>query len=153
MLLSAMRQPGGKRSVEENGCMYMHGWSWNCHNIVNQLCSNTKEEEKIICKLSYQKYKKGGLTGNRFCWWLNYYQISQMIKSPPAMHVTQVWPLGQEEPLGKEWLPTAAVLLIESHWQSTHVAWWAIVHGVAKSWTGLSDKAHTHTHTHRLLAA
>ena len=27
-------------------------------------------------------------------------------------------------------------------------AWWATVHGVAKSWTQLSDRAHTHTHTH-----
>ena len=26
-------------------------------------------------------------------------------------------------------------------------AWWATVHGVAKSWTWLSD-SHTHTHTH-----
>ena len=29
-------------------------------------------------------------------------------------------------------------------------AWWAIVHGVAKSWTRLSDSPHTHTHTHTL---
>ena len=27
-------------------------------------------------------------------------------------------------------------------------AWWAIVHGVAKSQTQLSARAHTHTHTH-----
>ena len=26
-------------------------------------------------------------------------------------------------------------------------AWWAIVHGVAKSWTRLSTHTHTHTHT------
>ena len=25
-------------------------------------------------------------------------------------------------------------------------AWWAVIHGVAKSWTQLN--AHTHTHTH-----
>ena len=32
-------------------------------------------------------------------------------------------------------------------------AWWATVHGVAKSWTWLSDShthTHTHTHTHHL---
>ena len=28
-------------------------------------------------------------------------------------------------------------------------AWWATVHGVAKSWTWLSIHTHTHTHTHR----
>ena len=27
-------------------------------------------------------------------------------------------------------------------------AWWATVHGVAKSWTRLSTRVHTHTHTH-----
>ena len=27
-------------------------------------------------------------------------------------------------------------------------AWWAIVHGVTKSWTWLSPHTHTHTHTH-----
>ena len=26
-------------------------------------------------------------------------------------------------------------------------AWWATVHGVAKHWTKLSARAHTHTHT------
>ena len=28
--------------------------------------------------------------------------------------------------------------------------WWATVHGVAKSQTRLSTRAHTHTHTHKL---
>ena len=27
--------------------------------------------------------------------------------------------------------------------------WWAIVHGVARTWTGLNNWAQTHTHTHR----
>ena len=27
-------------------------------------------------------------------------------------------------------------------------AWWAIVHGITKSQTRLSDLTHTHTHTH-----
>ena len=31
-------------------------------------------------------------------------------------------------------------------------AWWATVHGVAKSQTGLSTHTHTHTHTHRLIS-
>ena len=26
-------------------------------------------------------------------------------------------------------------------------AWWAVVHGIAKSWTRLSIHTHTHTHT------
>ena len=27
-------------------------------------------------------------------------------------------------------------------------AWWATVHGIAKSWTQMSVCMHTHTHTH-----
>ena len=29
-------------------------------------------------------------------------------------------------------------------------AWWAAVHGVAKSWTRPSARAHTHTHEFRI---
>ena len=32
------------------------------------------------------------------------------------------------------------------------VAWRATVHGIAESWTRLSDPARTHTHTHTLTA-
>ena len=41
-LLNVMWQPGWVRSLGENGYMYMYGWvpllfTWNHHNIVNQL--------------------------------------------------------------------------------------------------------------------
>ena len=40
-------QPGWEGSLGEDGCMYMYGWvplpsTWNHHNTVNWLCSNTK---------------------------------------------------------------------------------------------------------------
>ena len=42
-----MWQPGWERSLGENGYMYIYGWvpslfTWNYHNIVNQLYPNTK---------------------------------------------------------------------------------------------------------------
>ena len=54
-----------------------------------------------------------------------------MLKNLPTMQETHVWSLGQEDPLEKE--------------MATHcspLAWkipWATIHGVAKSWTWLSD--------------
>ena len=48
--------------------------------------------------------------------------------------------------LGRKWQPTA-VFLPEN--PMDRGAWWATVDGVAKSWTGLSTRAHTHTHTQR----
>ena len=52
---------------------------------------------------------------------------------------SQVQSLGWEDPLGRKWN-----LLQYSCLENLmdRGAWWAIVHGVAKSWTGLSDWAH-----------
>ena len=62
--------------------------------------------------------------------------VSQMVKNLPAMQETQVHSLGWESPLEKE---------METHssipaWRipMDREAWWATVHGVAKSWTWLS---------------
>ena len=57
--------------------------------------------------------------------------VAQMVKNPPAKQETGVQSLSQEEPLEKG---------IATH--SSILAWripLAIVHGVAKSWTRLSD--------------
>ena len=53
------------------------------------------------------------------------------VKPLPAILETRVWSLGQEDPLEKE---------MATH--SSTLAWkipWATIHGVAKSWTWLSD--------------
>ena len=52
-----------------------------------------------------------------------------------------VWPLDWEDPLATH----SSILAWKIPWRG---AWWAIVHGVAKSWTWLGAHAHTHTHTH-----
>ena len=52
-LLSVLWQPGWKRSLGKNGCIYMYGWVpslfiWNYHNIINWLYPNT--EFKVFLK-------------------------------------------------------------------------------------------------------
>ena len=63
--------------------------------------------------------------------------VAQMIKHLPTMRETQVRPLGWEDPLEKEMATHSSTLA----WKSPmdRGAWWATVHGVAKSWTRLSD--------------
>ena len=68
-----------------------------------------------------------------------------MVKNPPAMQETWVWPLGWENPL-EDGMGTHSSILA---WRilMDRGAWPAAVHRVTKSQTLLSDWAHTHTHT------
>ena len=59
-----------------------------------------------------------------------------MIKHLPAMQETQVQSLGQEDPLEKD-MATHSSSCLEN--PMDRGAWWAIVHGVEKSLTRLSD--------------
>ena len=57
--------------------------------------------------------------------------MAQLVKNPPAMQETWVWSLGWEDPLEKGKATPSSIL-----------AWripWTVIHGVAKSWTRLSD--------------
>ena len=58
-----------------------------------------------------------------------------MVKNPPAMRETWVQPLGWEDPL-EEGMATRFSILV---WRISmdRGAWWATVHGVAKSQTQL----------------
>ena len=60
-----------------------------------------------------------------------------MVKRLPAMQETWVWSLGWEDPL-EEGMATRSSILA---WgiPMDRGAWWAVVHGVAKSWTQLND--------------
>ena len=65
--------------------------------------------------------------------------MAQTVKNLPAMWETQemqVPSLGWKTPRRRDWLPTPVLLPEKSMDQG---AWWAIVHGVAKSQTGLSN--------------
>ena len=60
-----------------------------------------------------------------------------MVKSPPAIEVTRVQCQDWEDPL-EEGMATHSSILA---WRISmdRGAWWATVHGVAKSWTQLSN--------------
>ena len=68
-------------------------------------------------------------------------QVTQWVKYPSAMKESQDPPLGWEDPL-EEGMATLSSILA---WRIPmgRGAWVAIVHGVAKSRTRLSDKAHS----------
>ena len=59
--------------------------------------------------------------------------VAQKVKNLPARQETQVQSLGQEDPLEKEWQYSCLENPMDRG------AWQATVHGVAKSWTRLSD--------------
>ena len=63
--------------------------------------------------------------------------VAQMVKNLPATQDTGVWSLGWEDPL-EEGMATHLSILA---WRIPvdRGAWWATVHGVAKSWTRLRD--------------
>ena len=60
-----------------------------------------------------------------------------MVKNPPAMRETQVPSLGWEDPLEKGKATFSRIPAWRIPW--TRGPWWATVHGVAKSWTRLSN--------------
>ena len=63
--------------------------------------------------------------------------MAQMVKNPPAMWKTWVQSLGWEDPLEEEMATFSSILA----WRipMDRGVWQAIVDGVAKSWTQLSD--------------
>ena len=63
--------------------------------------------------------------------------VAQRLKRLPLMWETWVRSLGQEDPLEKEMATHSSILAWRIPWIGG--AWWATVHGVAKSWTRLSD--------------
>ena len=63
--------------------------------------------------------------------------VAQLVKNLPATEETWVQSLGWEDPLEEGMVTTPVFLPGEFPW--TRGDWWAAVHGVAKSWTQLSD--------------
>ena len=63
--------------------------------------------------------------------------MAQTVKNPPSMWETCVWSLGCEDPLENGMATQSSIL----PWRipMDKAAWWAIVHGVSKSQTWLSD--------------
>ena len=63
--------------------------------------------------------------------------VAQLVKNPPVMRETWVQSLGWEEPLEERKATHSSILACRI--PKDGGAWWATVHGVAKSWTRLSD--------------
>ena len=63
--------------------------------------------------------------------------VAQMVKNLPAMWETWVQSLGWEDPLEEGMAGYSSILA----WRipMDRDAWWGTIHGVAKSWTRLSD--------------
>ena len=68
--------------------------------------------------------------------------MAQAVKRLPAMRETRVRFLGREDPLEKEMAIHSSNSCQENPMDGG--AWWAAVHGVAKSQTRLSDFTFTH---------
>ena len=64
---------------------------------------------------------------------------AQMVKNPPAMKETLIRFLGWKDSLEKGMAAHSSILCLENSCSTNGGAWWAIVHGVAKSRTWLSD--------------
>ena len=64
-------------------------------------------------------------------------RVAQLVKNPPAMQETPVQFSGQEDPLEESMTTHSGILA----WRipMDRGALWATVHGVAKSWTFLSN--------------
>ena len=71
-----------------------------------------------------------------------------MVKNLPAMWETWFDPWVGEIPWRRAWQPTPVVCpkIFLTRKIPDREAWWATVHGVAKSWTRLSN-SHTPTHS------
>ena len=63
--------------------------------------------------------------------------VAETVKNPPAMWETWVWSLDWEDPL--EVGMTTHFSILAWRIPMDRGAWWATVHGVAKSWTQLSN--------------
>ena len=63
--------------------------------------------------------------------------VAHVIKNLPEIQETRVQSLGQEDPLEKGMVTHSSISCLEN--SMDRKAWWATVHGVAKSWTRLSN--------------
>ena len=73
---------------------------------------------------------------NLLCHPIQGFPDGSVIRNLPAMQETQVQSLDQEDPWRRKWQPTLVFLLGNP---MDRGAWRAAVHGVAQSWTRLSD--------------
>ena len=97
-----------------------------------------------VCKPSFNKNSFSHMysTSLSLRWFVSYWHpilaslVAQMVNNPPVMQETWVQPWVRKIPWRRECYPIQYSCLENF---MDRGAWWAIVHGVAKSWTLLSD--------------
>ena len=94
--------------------------------IVDFWCCVSHKESDTIERLNWTKLKSD-LKGSS----------GSVVKNPPAMQETQVWHLGQENPLQKETATHSSILAWESPW--TEESGELQFMGVQKSWIRFTD--------------
>ena len=88
---------------------------------------------KMLCSSSW--HLKGIVLNCNNMYQLGAFQVAQWVKNPPAIQVTQVQSLGQEDPLEGEHGNSLLYYCLENPMDIG--AWWAMVHRVTKSQTWL----------------
>ena len=112
--------------LETLGCLHV----WRCSNREIEGAKTTSRNNRLTPSLSSSHWG----VWYRMLW--GFPGSSDSIKNLPAMRETQVPSLRREDPLEKGMAPHFSILA----WEFVDKgAWRATVHGVAKSWTQLSD--------------
>ena len=125
--------------------MYRHIWASRVAQLVRirQQCRRPQFDSWV------EKFPREGIALPLQYSWAS--QMAQIVKNPPAMWKTYIQSLSWEDPL-EEGLATHSSILV---WKTPmdRGAWWATVHGVAKSQTWLTNSAQhsacAHAHTHQ----
>ena len=129
-------------------------WTWDAHVCINHLATVCKKIPRswVPADLKPRWLQKVAEQGwDKIKPWikfaLRYHAsraslVSQMVKNLPAMPETQVWSIGQEDPLEKENGNPLVYSCLEN--SMDREAWWAAAYGVVKSQKLLSNWANMH---------
>ena len=144
---------GATTEIESNSVSYFHNW-YICKILL------IHDDVKLLYSLSRMGYHRSSAGEESSCnavdpssipgsrrspgegigYLLQYSWaslVAQTVKDWPAMRETWVWSLGWEDPLEKGMATHSSILA--GRISMDIGAWWAKVHGVAKSWTRLSN--------------
>ena len=116
-----------------NTCSILYSWH-GIFLIDSHFCASQKTCEILGTIVPLHRWKIWRL---KITWLCGKSLVAQMVKNLPAIQETQVWSLGWEDPWRREWHSLQYSCLENS---MDRGAWWATVHGVAKSPVGLRDK-------------
>ena len=131
------------QSVIGCGPLWERTWSWT------RQCSASNNPWVVwqltaVCWQHFQNQVSSSLEGDfgRRSGGGVHFLVAQTVKNLPAMQETWVRSSGWEDPLEEGMANHSSILAWRIFMERG--AWWAIVHGVTKSWTGLRTKHTAH---------